>query len=184
MEISSHGDKHIMEEKDFIISFNKLREWGINKTKKIGFSIPNSKYTDDELNNFFEKNKDKIQYIRAGRSPSCYSFSMKLSYLIYKFFKIQYFFNLFNTYNINKQTKTRQLYSVVITKNINPKHISNFINKHASNDGLIVLMFHSIVEHPKDKWEYSKKRFTILCEEINHMINSNVIKCLKIEDLY
>ena len=82
MEISSHGDNHIMETEDFNNSFKKLKNWGLIKNDKVGFSIPNSRYTKEALDSFLKENEKTLYYVRGGRSPKCYSFISKVNYLL------------------------------------------------------------------------------------------------------
>lgn len=181
MEIASHGDKHITNSKDFYNSFCKLANWGLLDGKKVGFSIPNSKYSNEMIDNFIMENENFLDYIRVGRNPSCYSFLSKIQYASYNIFKKQVFYDSFNKHNIiyDKIDKFR-LYSIVIKKNTLPKHLIKFISSHSKETCTLILMFHSIVHDPKDSWEWSVKDFDALCHFVEH---NNKISCLTIKKL-
>ena len=167
MEISSHGDKHIMDTKDFNESLRKLKEWNLVKNG-VGFSIPNSKYSMEELEKFISENKESLLYVRGGRSPKCYTLLSKINYVLYKFLKLQCAYNYFNKYNLNDSLDVdKVIYSTVITKNIKSKNLINFINKHKQENKVLVLMFHSVVDNPSNKWEYSKTEFEKICEYVS-----------------
>ena len=164
MEISSHGDKHTMEIEDFKTSVQKLKQWGLISNNKIGFSIPNSKYTKEELDSFIKNGNNSLCYVRGGRSPKCYSFVSKVNYVLYKLFKFQSAYNSFNKYNLNDNLKDQVIYSAVITSNIKSKNLINFMKKHKNEDKVLVLMFHSVVDSPNNKREYSVVEFEKICE--------------------
>lgn len=176
MEISSHGDRHILDLNDFIESHNKLKKWGICGDK-IGLSVPNSKYTIEELNAFVKSNNNRLLYVRAGRSPNCYSFISKIRYLIYKIFKSQNAYNKFNVLNLNKTINRNCLHSVVVTKNVRCNNLIRFIEKYKNEDAALILMFHSIVTNPLNKWEYSAAEFKKICAFISKMKQNKAIEC-------
>ena len=179
MEISSHSDRHIMDVDDFKVSIDKLRKWGIKKDK-IGFSIPNSKCSKEELNAFIENNKKDLLYVRVGRNPKCYSFCGKVNYSLYKVFKFNCFYNRFNKFNLLKEIDNNSIYSVVVKKHIKASSIIKFINKYKNTNYSLVLMFHSIVDNPNDKWEWSKNKFDKLC---SYLANEKSINVLTLEEL-
>ena len=158
MEIASHGDKHVMEEKDFAISKQKIDGW-INNKGKIGFSVPFSKYTEESIKHFITED---IKYIRIGRNKKCYSFSNKIKYLLNLFIPIQPFFNSFNRFNIitNDNYDKYILCSVVVNKSTKPKQIINFLKGLKNVECYVIFMFHSIVESPTNKWEYGLSNFS------------------------
>lgn len=168
MEISSHGDKHVMTSADFIESLRKLKEWGLIDNNRVGFSIPNSKYSTEELEDFISKNKNSLLYVRGGRSPKCYSFISKVNYVFYRFLKFQGAYNSFNKYNLIDNLAGKVIYSAVITKNVKYKNLISFINKHKKEDKVLVLMFHSVVDVPNNKWEYSKTDFETICKFVSN----------------
>ena len=161
MDISSHGDKHIMNIEDFENSIEKFNSWNI-ACKRIGFSIPNSDFTMEELNTFVNKN-EKLAYVRVGRNEKCYSFKSKLCYLLYRVFKIQIAYNLFNKYNLTKTINKFFISSLVIKKHIKVKTLMNFIKKYELSDYTLVIMFHSIVNNPSDQYDWSIGDFEKLC---------------------
>lgn len=184
MEISSHGDKHIMDKSDFEKSHSKLLSWGL-ADEKIGFSIPNSKYIEPELKKFINDTQKNISYIRAGRSPKCYSFSSKINYALYHLFKMQTAYDKFNYHNLNNaDEKSVPFYSVVITKSIKAKSVVSYLKKHENENKIAILMFHSIVEKAKDKWEYSIKNFNYICSEISNLCAAGKMECHTLKDLF
>lgn len=166
MDISSHGDRHVMNSEDFMVSRDKLSKLCGFKDK-IGFSVPNSQYSDYELSSFREKNISKLSYIRVGRSKKCYSLIMKMQYVLYHLFHLQICFNLFNKNNILKDVNKYEINSLVILSDTRSKNLVKFIEKYKDLNATLVLMFHSIVENPSDKWEYSTKDFDEICDYIS-----------------
>ena len=181
MEISSHGDKHIMSIEDFNCSFEKI--CGYYSTKKkpntIGFSVPNSKYTQKELDSFVEGTKHKLSYVRVGRSPRCYDFIGKIQYVLYSITHLQSFYNSFNKNNLLIDINKNLLFSVVVKKNDRAKTIINFIKKYSNKNCVAIFMLHSVVETPRNVWEYSIHEF----EQIACYIKSENISCLTLEEL-
>lgn len=180
MDISSHGDKHITDNKDFITSINKLKEWGINKNK-YGFSVPNSNYTFELLNAFISNNINTLQYIRVGRSKKCYTLISKIQYVLYKLFKLQLSYNYFNKHNLITNINKYCIPSLVIKNYTKAKSLIKFINKYKSTNCTLVIMFHSIVNNPSNQWEWSTSNFTTLCECLSK--EKSTIEVLTLEEL-
>lgn len=166
MDISSHGDRHVMDSEDFIVSCGKLSKF-CGFTGKVGFSVPNSQYSEDELLSFRNENATKLSYIRVGRSKKCYSLIMKAQYVLYHLFHLQIFFNLFNKNNILKDINKFEINSLVVLSDTRSKNLIKFIEKYKDLNATLVLMFHSIVENPSDKWEYSTKDFEKICDYVS-----------------
>lgn len=182
MEISSHGDKHIMETRDFLISISKIREWELG-LQKIGFSVPNSKYDDKSLSEFIKKNREHLSYVRVGRHPKCYSLNSKIHYFVYHYLVRNYkSFLAFNKFNINKMISSC-FYSIVVKRDIKPKHICNFIKDNMSENGIIVLMFHSIMDFPSNDWEYGADNFKYICSFIQKMQNDGKITNMTLQEI-
>lgn len=179
MDISSHGDKHIMSDDDYICSIGKLKEWGLVKDK-YGFSVPHSRFTNEELCNFITDNSDTLQYIRIGRSPKCYSFLSKISYVLYSLAHIQLFYNYFEKHNLIFNLDRYKIVSLVVKRKTKIKNILNFIEKHKKEKCILVIMFHSIVNHPNDDWEYDLSDFEKLCV---YCSNNNDLECKTLGEL-
>lgn len=175
MEISSHGDRHIMDDEDFAISFNKLQKFGLIGNN-VGFSVPNSSFTEKELTKFITQNKEKLSYVRVGRSEKCYSFHSKIHYVLYHIFHNQFSYDTFNKYNVIHNFDKFKINSAVVLDDSKARNIIKFINKHKDDEATLVLMFHSIVDNPTNKWEYSKSEFIKIC---NYVSNNCVTKTLK-----
>lgn len=180
MDISSHGDQHQMETRDFSLSVQKLSSWGIQK-KKIGFSVPNSSYTQDALNVFVKANGDKLSYVRVGRHPNCYSLRGKLNYVLYHLFHCYRAFRAFNKHNVIFDVNPFSIYSIVIKRDTKLSDLIRFISEYVAADGTVVLMFHSIVGNPKDEWEWREKDFNDLCVFLAE--NKNKIRVLTLDEL-
>lgn len=180
MDISSHGDKHITDNKDFTISMNKLKEWGINKGK-YGFSVPNSNYTPELLTTFVNDNSNNLQYIRIGRSKECYTLTSKIHYVLYKLFKLQLSYNHFNKHNLITNINKHHIPSLVIKNYTKVKNIIKFINKYRSTNYTLAIMLHSIVDNPSNQWEWSTSNFTTLCEYLSK--EKSTIEVLTLEEL-
>jgi len=162
-EIASHGDKHLTNCGDFETSYYKLREWELCD-QKVGFSVPNSKASFDELASFYNNEKTRISYIRSGRNKHCYTFLNKIRYVLFRFLKSQFLFNRFNKSNlIFNSSKTFFFNSVVVKSDVKSKNIIKFLKKYSSLDCALILMFHSIVDKPANVWEYSKDAFETIC---------------------
>ena len=175
MDISSHGDKHCMDEKDFKLSVGKLREFGIN-SKKFGFSVPNSDFKEDELSSFIDANKNDLSYIRIGRHKDCYTFFRKVCYILYHLSHLQFFYNKFNKPNLIENLDIYRVNSLVVLSDCKATSLINFVKKYSNENVTLVLMFHSIVEEPKNKWEYSIDDFEEICKYISHNCESITLK--------
>ena len=157
MEISSHGDKHIMDDSDYKDSIDKIKRYGV-KDKKIGFSVPNSHYSEKALEFFVSNNRETLPYVRVGRSKRCYSFSNKIRYVLYHHgFKSYSLFKAFNKNNLISSLDKKQIISLVVKRDTKTEHICKFLKEHSDNDYILVLMFHSIVENADDEWEFLSK---------------------------
>ena len=168
MEISSHGDRHVMEKSDFLISLSKIDEILGSNFKKIGFSVPNSQYDDHLLNQFREEIEDKLSYIRVGRSEKCYSLTNKIRYVLYHATHLFHFFKGFNKSNVLSSIDSFKINSLVIKKDTRIKHLIQFIDSYRNNrNSTLVLMFHSIADTPQNEWEYKKSDFARLCEYLS-----------------
>lgn len=163
MEIASHGDKHITSAADFSSSFEKLQNWDLIVDNKCGFSIPNSKTTTQEISFLMKKCGSNISYIRGGRHQNCYTSNNKIRYLLYNsFFKFQHIYDSFNKNNVLKSIDKKIIPSVVVKKRTSARNIINFISTLTDGE-CVVLMFHSVVESPKNEWEYSTNNFVKIC---------------------
>lgn len=177
MDVSSHGDRHITDPDDFIVSINKLSKFGIKK-EKYGFSVPNSDYSKEEIELFTNSNKNVLSYIRVGRSSKCYTFINKIHYVLYHLFHFQSSFNRFNKSNLLIDVNRYCINSLVVLSDTKAKNLINFIKKYKNTNSTLVLMFHSIVPLPKNKWEYSSADFEKICQ----FVSSNC-KILTLEKL-
>lgn len=166
MDISSHGDKHITDSKDFAVSTKKLSNFGIKK-ERYGFSVPNSDYSKDELESFAMSNKHSLSYIRVGRSSKCYSFINKIHYVLYHSFHFQSSFNRFNKPNLINALNPYSINSLVVLSDTRANNLIKFISKYKNTNSILVLMFHSIVSTPKNKWEYSSADFEKICRFVS-----------------
>lgn len=167
MDISSHGDRHIMHSKDFQTSLNKLSKWKLVEGNEVGFSVPNSDYTEEELKSFISSNKNNLSYLRIGRSNKCYTLYSKIHYVIYRILHNQFSYNEFNKHNLMYSIDKYRLNSLVIKKDTKVKNLIKFINKYKDKDCTLILMFHSITEEPMNKWEYSTKGFVELVKYLS-----------------
>ena len=170
MEISSHGDKHVMESDDFKKSYKKICEWTV-QNEGIGFSVPNSSYSNESLENFIKQNKKCISFVRVGRDERCYSLFSKVCYLLESITHFQCFYNSFNKFNLMTTVNPYKIVSLIVTKRTKPRNLISFIKKYNHSNTRLVLMFHSIVESPKNKWEYSTKNFNRICEFLSKNID-------------
>ena len=177
MEISSHGDKHVLEQNDFQTSIKKLYNWKIIDYLRAGFSIPNSNYNEEQLRCFLVNCSKSLIYVRGGRSPHCYTFLSKINFVLYKITKCQAFYNFFNKLNLNDSLESIPIYCAVIKNYIRPKNILSFIERFSGVDKTLVLMFHSVVKKPKNQWEYSIDNFTTLCKGISFLIKGSKVRC-------
>ena len=131
-EISSHGDKHISNEKDLLTSIDKLKKMALIENT-VGFSVPGSLLDGEEKNAFIQIiKKNNIAYMRCGRNPQCYSLKNKIYFVLYSITKIRYFYYRFNTLNCidtGKPINRYNLYSVVVRKEDDPALILDFFKK-------------------------------------------------------
>lgn len=181
IDISSHGDKHIMEKKDFLISREKIKSW-IGKSV-VGFSVPNSSASKENVNSFVDNVKNSVSYVRIGRDSRCKSFIYKFFYLIYKIAHFQLCFNLFNKININTVFDKYYIKSVVIKRHTKSRNVINFIKKYSSIDGALVLMLHTVTDKPQNPWEWSLAQFENLCSYLKNMSDSKQIILTNLQKL-
>lgn len=160
MEIASHGDRHIFEPGDYKTSVEKLKKWDV-VGNQIGFSIPGSKFSKGQLKDFLLINA-ALPYIRGGRSPSCYSFMRKVSFVLYHWTKAFLFFDFFNRPNL-QSSMTVPVYSLVVRSETREKSLERFIKKNQAKDVSLTLMFHSILDHPQNPWEWKTADFEKFC---------------------
>lgn len=179
--ISSHGDKHILDIDDFLVSNKKMIDWGLlTENEKIGFSVPNSRYTKTQIDNFVQNNHKNLKYIRVGRNPKSYRLLSKISFFFYHYIaKNQISYNLFNRHNVFSNSNLFLIYSVVIKKDCRLEHIERFLLKYAKRQVNVVLMFHSVVEKPSETWEWNIDDFTKLIK----FCLDNDINIKRLEDL-
>lgn len=172
MEISSHGDMHILEPNDYFRSLQKFNNWGID-VDKCGISIPESSYDEKRLQTFINETKSTLEYVRVGRSKKCYSLINKIRYVLYSLIKCNCCYLKFNQNNVINTIDKNKIVSLVVKKNTGVKNLIRFIEKNKSSNGLIVIMLHSIVEKPSTQWEWSIEQFELLCDFLS---NSSEIK--------
>lgn len=180
MEISSHGDKHIMDQNDFLVSVSKLNDMLGTKNIKRGFSVPNSKYNEVLLKKFVCNVRSNLLYVRVGRSKKCYSLVSKVHYFLYHQLHLYHHFKAFNKPNIIVSQNIFKIPSVVIKSDTNVKHIIKFINDYKKSNSTLILMFHSIVPTPKNVWEYKSSDFIKLCDYIS---SDPEIETIRMEDI-
>ncbi len=178
MDISSHGDRHVMENADFVTSLSKLKKWSLVRGEKVGFSVPNSDYKPDELSKFISSNSDHLSYVRVGRSPKCYSFLSKVNYVLYHTFHLFSSYESFNKHNLINRNELNLdcLYSLVVKCDTKAKHLITFIDRHKTEDVVLIIMLHSIVGNPQNGWEFSLDDFTKLVEYLSSNVNVVTLK--------
>ncbi len=180
MDISSHGNSHIMEKSDYYSSVEKLKKWGIDKDK-YGFSVPNSRYNKKELDSFLNETKDTLKYVRVGRSPKCKTFLNKIMFFLYRHFHWYWCFNYFNKNNVIHTFDRFKIVSLVVKKQTRFKDLSRFINSHKNDNCFLVIMLHSIVERPSNDWEWCRNSFSELCSFLHSDIEN--IKVATLEEV-
>jgi CDP-glycerol glycerophosphotransferase len=184
-EISSHGDKHVTEKQDLMVSIKKLKGWGLTDGQA-GFSIPKSQLSEQEkrrFSQFLEENG--ILYMRGGRSGKCYSLGSKALYALYNAAKLQKAYDLFNRHNLMARPGSGRvsrygLPAVVIRGGDDPQMVSKFIENNASGENWIILMLHGIQNkgdenYGKDQWSWSSDKFEKLCRQLKAMSDGGKI---------
>lgn len=189
-EISSHGDKHITNKDDLLISIKKMQEWGIIGDK-VGFSIPCSKLSEAEKVSYAKYLKTtNVAYMRGGRSQYCYSFLSKVCYLLYNATNSTLFYSLFNRYNCINPNDCRfnpyNLQSVVIRSSDKADVITEFIKE--NNGSWIIFMLHGIQNNDedtygKDPWCWDAIEFEKLCANLRELIGQNMVSVKTILDV-
>lgn len=192
-EISSHGDKHVAEKRDFSDSISKLRNWNL-VAEKVGFSIPNSELRGQEKYDFISYLEElDIVYMRGGRSPLCYTLKSKIQYVFYNITRIQKYYDLFNQYNchdiLDKNKLNRyDLFSLVVRREDNPNMLIRFIEGNAGKGKWIILMLHGIhhsseATNGRDPWSWDATKFDLLCKELKLMSDLGEISVKPIIDV-
>ena len=172
-EIGLHGDTHITAPQDWETAVGKLKQWGLF-SGKVSFSIPNSNYTRDDLNRIYESDLgNEIDCIRAGRRIRTKDPRNILLYGLYRVFRFQWAYNLFNKPSVNnvRDLARRDVRSVVIKRTDSPQMIERFIDS-AADDSWIVFMLHSILPksdslYSADSWTWSDESFASLVDYLH-----------------
>ncbi len=180
-DISSHGDKHVAESKDYRISLDKLTEWGLCDGRA-GLAVPNSAITDDELKTLIEDNKEQLRYVRVGRSPRCYSFFHKVAFVLYRFTGMQGFFNFFNKPNIESNDNPYKIHSLVVRNSTKARSLIRFIQKNKDKNANLVIMLHSIVNESRDVWEWPASSFEELVIYLSQEQKSGSLKVCTLKE--
>lgn len=176
-EIGLHGDQHKTNCKDWGDALRKM-DAHHKELVSIGCSYPNSKVEQGTVDEILDSEYGRrIKYIRGGRVRNTKTLSSRLLYIMYRFFKMQYAFNRFNREAVfrKEELACRQfrmrLPSVVVRYEDDPQQILRFISQ-LPEESAVILMFHSILpenhrRYGVDPWNWSMKRFEILCKEIS-----------------
>jgi hypothetical protein len=163
IEISSHGDKHSASLSDYLISFQKMSDWGLLNNNRVGYSIPHSTIDQNDLKTLMDlQGEMRPLYIRVGRNKKCYTLSSKMQYFLSYYLHSQKAFCSFNNKNVITDIDPYDLCSVVIKSKDSVASIERFLGNNASTDKqdkLVILMFHSIGPTNKDPWTWSKEKF-------------------------
>lgn len=180
IEISSHGDRHVTNKNDFIISAKKLRDFGLTKGSRIGFALPKSNIPEDfEL---FKQCKE-LDYVRGGRSELSHDIRHKFYHLMYNISKKTYWYKKFQNCNINdiKLFDRLCLLSVPVLSVDSADTIIDFIDK--MGDGWVIFMFHSISDVVHDIYEYQTDEFEKLVRELKKRISNGEIEVKTIGEM-
>lgn len=183
-EISSHGDQHITEKKDFLQSIEKLKKWGFTDGE-IGFSIPNSKIVyekEEDFVSFLQENK--IPYMRGGRGKKCYKLTSKIWYVLYHVFHSRVCYRLFYRHCFMNHQNVDQynLVTNVIRKEDKEDYIIDLLKHHVGKQEWVIFMLHSIGEGDSP-WCWSEQRFTVFCENLRKLVDDGKIEVRTIMDV-
>lgn len=181
-EISSHGDQHITEKKDFLKSVKKLEEWGMIEGK-VGFSIPGSKIVyenEDDFVRFLQNNE--IAYMRGGRDKRCYKILSKIRYVLYHVFHSKLCYRAFHRYcfmnpeNVDKYN----LVSAVIRCEDKVELVTDLLQHHIGKKEWIIFMLHGIADGESEvdnsPWCWDKQQFTVFCECLKRLVDEGSIE--------
>lgn len=174
-EIALHGDQHITDVRDCLISIEKIQKMGINKMA-FGFSLPNSEIPYDTFSRFKQELfPTKLTYIRCGRAINTNKLSSKLLFALYTVIGIQKAYNRFNKKSIIDINKCElcNLPSVVIRCKDNPKMVLEFLESIPDNTW-VIFMLHSILPktsslYGADPWNWSTDDFESFVMGISKM---------------
>lgn len=185
-EIALHGDKHITDVEDFQISLAKIRDM-TGDTNPIGFSLPNSEATAEEVEMLKNAYKDELVYVRGGRRCDTGSVFNRILYVLYNITKSSLAFKLFNKKNFilngeKSSVLNDRIPTVVVKKGDTVKQLMSLFNS-MPEDSACVLMLHSILEkddeyYGKDAWCWDVESFEELIS-ILKTSNKFDVKCLK-----
>ena len=182
IDISSHGDRHKMEAKDYFMSKEKISRW-LGKNERLGFSVPNSAASKESVQKFLDETNEDPLYIRVGRNAICKRTINKIRYIIYKIFHTQTAYDRFNKNNLIISLDKYFIVSSVVKKHTRAVNITKFIRKHINENCIFVLMFHTITDNPKNGWEWNKNEFALLCSHLNAMKDNDGFEVLNLKEL-
>jgi hypothetical protein len=185
-EIALHGDKHITDTEDFLVSLEKIEKI-TGDVNHIGFSLPNSETCAEQVEKLRHTCKDKLIYIRGGRRCNMKSMYNRLLYLFYTITKSTVAFKLFNRKNIILNNETKEIFNeiiptVVVKKGDTVKQLKSLF-KWMPDNSSCVLMLHSILDkndkyYDKDSWCWDAESFEKIVSALSSSEEYDV-KCLK-----
>lgn len=185
-EIALHGDKHITDIDDFSVALKKIEKI-TGDVCPIGFSLPNSEASADEVEALKNAYKEKLTYVRGGRRCNTGSMINRILYILYTVTKSNLAFKLFNKKNIISQDEKKNIFNkqiptVVVKKGDTAEQLISLFNSMKDNSAC-VLMLHSILDkndeyYGKDSWCWDVESFEKLISFLSSSENFNV-KCLK-----
>jgi len=179
-EIATHGDRHITKIDDTKSAISKLHKWGLSDSNGVGFSIPDSKVSKEDLKYFISNLCPlPVKYIRCGRNTNTKSIFNRFLFFFYTYLNSYFAYEKFNKPNVVSVNSYNrfQIPSIVVRFKDSPKKIIKFIKK-MPNDSLIVLMFHSILPNNSnyygaDPWNWENDKMEMLCCEIKKIVDNN-----------
>ena len=186
-EIAAHGDQHLNDKKDILLSIEKLHRWGL-KFDKIGFASPNHRLTGrmEEIQYLMEELE--LSYVRVG-ALFCKDLASRLSREITRITHSKHLF--IGNYKISlmdqDMLKKRILFSCPVNHRMTFEQIKAFVDYAVENELSWILLFHSVLRaEEKFFGNYENVEYNVflkICKYLSALRRDKRICICKTEDM-
>ena len=165
-EIALHGNNHQNTIDDIAECRRKIIEWlEKNTADRFGFASPGSGL---EIGNRAFLSKDPfrsgISYVRVGLRYKTIPFFRVLARKAGRVIHLPILFQFAYADTLMDRSDGRIIYSVPVMGDITADQVIGLVKLCIRRKQAMVLMLHSIEEHPRDTWSWQMKKFQKLCD--------------------